>query len=152
MRRRPPPRRRSRDVARPAPSVRRGRVSARRPAASRAACPPRASRDPNRDLWGPSLSCGSSFSTARQSVSLDLLVEIAPRHLQCARGLRHVPVVLLQLAEQERALRRLLELLEGRRAQPRCVPAARTDAGPLPSSPVPLPHYPLGVVLRHRGP
>src|SRR5439155_27251143 len=94
---------RLRDEARPGPSARRARASARRPAISPATCPPHASRDPNRALLDLCLSQDPSpsppLATAGQSIPLDLLVEIAPRHLQCACGLRHVPVVLLQLAK-----------------------------------------------------
>src|SRR5216683_1326552 len=147
-----PQRLRARDAARPVPSARRGRVSARRRATSPAACPPRASRDPNRGLLDlcPSLDPSPSLSTARQSIPLDLLVEIAPRHLQCARGLRHVPVVLLQLAKEERALRRLLEFFERAGAQPGGISCRATHAT-LPSSPFPLPDKPLDIVLSHRG-
>src|SRR5438309_3563550 len=55
-----------------------------------------------------------------QVIALDLLVEVAARHVQCARRLRHVAVVLLQLREQIGALGGLLELFERGRAHPRC--------------------------------
>src|SRR5262249_58757833 len=57
----------------------------------------------------------SPLSLPDQTVAFDFLVEIAAGHLQCARGFGDIPVVLLQLGHQERALRRQLELLEGRR-------------------------------------
>ena len=44
-----------------------------------------------------------------QAVALDLLVQVGARHLERARRLGHVPVVLAQLAEQEALLRFLLE-------------------------------------------
>src|SRR6266550_4231026 len=117
---------RPRAEARPAGSGRRGPASDRPRAVSRAACPPRAFRDPNRALSGPSLSRNRSppspsppsLATARQAIALDLLVEIAARHLQCARSLRHVPVVLLKLAEQKGPFGRLLEIFERCGAQP----------------------------------
>src|SRR5881394_456647 len=110
----------------PVLSARHGPTSARPRAVSRAACPPRASRDPCRALSGPSLSRNRSpagpsppsLATARQAIALDLLVEIAARHLQCARSLRHVPVVLLKLAEQKGPFGRLLEIFERCGAQP----------------------------------
>src|SRR5206468_990647 len=108
----------------PVLSARHGPTSGRPRAVSRAACPPRASRDPSRALSGPSLSRNRSppsppsFATARQAIALDLLVEIAARHLQCARSLRHVPVVLLKLAEQKGPFGRLLEIFERCGAQP----------------------------------
>src|SRR5204863_7776919 len=98
--------------------VRRGRARARQRATSRAACPPRASRGPSRGPSGLSLSPSryaspfTRFTHTAEAVALDLLVEIAARHLQCARGLRHVPVVLLQLHEQKRPLGGLLEFLK----------------------------------------
>src|SRR6266545_2396379 len=52
----------------------------------------------------------------RDSVLLELLVQIAPRGPDDLRGLRDVPVVLAELADQEGALGRLLELAQGARA------------------------------------
>src|SRR5436309_15325793 len=85
-----------------------------------------------------SLSQSCSFSIATlclpsQSVALNLLIEIAARHVQCARGLRHMPVVFLQLRQDVGALRDLLEFLEGGRAHPR----RSSDIGGPSLSPVP---------------
>src|SRR5207247_1247560 len=55
----------------------------------------------------------------RQVIALDLLVEIAARHVQGARRLGHVPVMFFQLREQIGALGGLLELLERGRPHPR---------------------------------
>src|SRR3989442_13870465 len=54
-----------------------------------------------------------------QAIALDFLVEVRARHIQCARGLRHIPVVLLELREDVSPLGRLLELLERGHAHPR---------------------------------
>src|SRR2546423_8847145 len=62
---------------------------------------------------------------AGERISFDLLVKIRPRHLDRARRLRHVPVELPQLVEQERTLGGVLEFLErpalGKRREPRVV-------------------------------
>src|SRR5665213_716539 len=50
---------------------------------------------------------------SRQRIPLDLLVEIRARHVEQARSFGDVPVCLAQLREQEGALGRLLEFLEG---------------------------------------
>src|SRR5688572_32764816 len=53
-----------------------------------------------------------SRALPREGVALDLLVQIGSRHVERARGLAHVPVMLPQLRQEKRALRGLLELLE----------------------------------------
>src|SRR5450759_4576725 len=58
-------------------------------------------------------SCDRSRLLPRQGVALDLLVQVRPRHVEHARGLGHVPVVLAQLHQQEGALGGQLELLKG---------------------------------------
>src|SRR4051812_45262977 len=50
---------------------------------------------------------------ARQRIPFDLLVKVRPRHLHRPRSLGDVPVELPQLVEQKRALRGVLEFLEG---------------------------------------
>ncbi len=50
---------------------------------------------------------------ARQRITFNFFIEIRSRHLHRACGLRDVPVELAQLVEEKRALRRVLELLEG---------------------------------------
>src|SRR5688572_21907713 len=66
-----------------------------------------------------------------ESVPLDLLVEIRPRHVERPCGLAHIPIVFAQLGEQERALGRLLELLERlaleQRTHPRLIRVAAAD-------------------------
>src|SRR5437879_12902138 len=113
----------------------------RRLEASRAACPLPSSHDPSPDPSRSLALDASSFSRPRQPIALDLLVEIAARHLQCARGLRHVPVVLLELAKQKRSLGRLLELFKRGRAQPGCIAASgrRPPRPPPPPSLAPPP-------------
>src|SRR5690348_18511999 len=49
---------------------------------------------------------------ACEPIALDLLVQVGARHVQQARGFRHVPVVLSELRQQERALGRVLEFFE----------------------------------------
>ena len=74
----------------------------------------------------PSPAAGRSCRLPGQAVALDLLVEIGARHLERARGLRDVPVVLAELAQQEVPLRLLLERLEGvRRRRPTASPGRR---------------------------
>src|SRR5690606_11308313 len=50
---------------------------------------------------------------ALQTISVNLLIKIRPRHFENSRGLGNVPVVFPQLREQKRTLGRTLELLEG---------------------------------------
>src|SRR2546425_5878397 len=68
-----------------------------------------------------------TLGLGREWVALVLLVEIAARHVQRARRLGPIPVVLLQLREQIGALGGLLDLLEGgppHPGRPRETPAA----------------------------
>src|SRR5262249_25474688 len=118
---------------------------------------PRASRGPSRGPFDPSLSrldspspsSSPAFTAAREAVALDLLVEIAAWHLQCARGLRDVPVVLLELAVQEGTLGRLLESLERGGAEPRGI-AAPCRGRPLPPSRSRLPSQSVDAGLHAR--
>src|SRR6185503_3321547 len=93
---------------RPRPSARETRLSSRERAVhrrpTRAAC--RSSPAPCPNPW-----CSRALPGER--VPLDFLVQVRPWHVEGSRRLAHVPVVLAQLREQERALRGLLELLEG---------------------------------------
>ncbi len=52
------------------------------------------------------------MSAALQLVFLDLLVQVAPRHIELARCLAHVPPILRQLGLEECPLSSLLEILE----------------------------------------
>src|SRR5690606_3084674 len=58
-----------------------------------------------------------SVRLPEEAVLLDLLVEVRPWHLDRARRLAHVPVVLAQLGEDVGALGALLELGEARRVE-----------------------------------
>src|SRR5687767_15771882 len=80
------------------------RETAARPTPTRAACRSSPAPSPNRGFRSRALPV--------ERITLDLLVEIRPGHVERAGGLADVPVVLTQLGEQERALGRLLELLE----------------------------------------
>src|SRR5690606_22408536 len=59
----------------------------------------------------------SSVGLSEETELLDLLVEVRARHLDRARRLAHVPVVLAQLGEDVRPLGALLELGEARRVE-----------------------------------
>src|SRR5215467_14255799 len=61
----------------------------------------------------PNHALASARRLPGQTVAFDLLVQIRPRHIQRPRRLRHVPIEGTELREQERALRGVLELLEG---------------------------------------
>src|SRR5881396_2320612 len=88
-----------------------------------AAC--RSSRAPSSSRVRP-----GSRALPVERVPFDFLVQVRAWHLERSRGLAHVPVVLAQLGEQKRALRGLLELLEGlaveQRADPRLIRVAPT--------------------------
>src|SRR5688500_1339645 len=45
-----------------------------------------------------------------EGIALDLLVQVGSRHVERARGLAHIPIVLPQLRQEKGALRGLLEL------------------------------------------
>src|SRR5215831_8085121 len=77
-----------------------------RPTRTQAACRTSPVPCPNRAL-------ASARRLPGQTVAFDLLVQIRPRHIQRPRRLRHVPIERAELREQERTLRRVLELLEG---------------------------------------
>src|SRR5207237_9156812 len=78
-----------------------------------------ASRDNTLDLLYHSPSLNPYLSHIIDPISHDLFIQIASGQLYSARGLRYVPVILLQLAEDIGGLGLLLEYLEGCGAQPR---------------------------------
>src|SRR2546426_842385 len=125
----------------------RSRGRDRRPAASPAACPPLSSPSPS-----PSPSPCPPLRLPRQPVALDLLVQVAPRHLQSARRFGDVPVVLLELGEQVRPLGRLLELFEGSHPQPVRVAVELPAAGAGSAAQRTRPHEPLHIRLTHLRP
>src|SRR5919201_868379 len=127
----------------------RARASDRPRAALPAVYRPHASRDPSRD---PCLCRPYDLLLLRlhrsqvqppftsETVALDLLIQIAARHFQCACRLGHVPIVLLQLHDQKRALGGQLKILKRPRAQPSCIAATCGQLRPcrftLPDQPV----------------
>src|SRR5438309_6026089 len=127
----------------------RSRGRDRRPAVSPAACPPLSSPSPSPS---PSPCPCPPLCLPRQPVALDLLVQVAPRHLQCARRLGDVPVVLLELGEQVRPLGRLLELFEGSHPQPVRVAVELPAAGAGSAAQRTRPHEPLHIRLTHLRP
>src|SRR5206468_12187524 len=76
-----------------------------------------AGRPPPAPCPSPALWVCRPLGLPHEPVALDLLIEVAARHVQRTRGFRHVPVVLLELRHQEYALGLLLELLERLGAQ-----------------------------------
>src|SRR5688572_11361579 len=65
-----------------------------------------------RRWYAPRSTC-SRRGSAGQAVLLDLLVEVGALHVELARGLADVPIVLVELAGEKCLLRRLLIVAEG---------------------------------------